>query len=238
MISPSFYEHPHADAMADSLASRIATGLKATLSQRGQAGLIVSGGSTPLALFKRLAQADIAWNNVVITLADERLVNETDADSNARLVRSHLLQGHARDARFISLIDQNLPPENICADTNKRLCAFPWPSDFTILGMGHDGHTASLFPGADALEKALDKTASHDKAIMLEPKPLPVEAPYQRITLTLPTLLKSNAIILMIQGPTKRYIYETALSGSSVADMPVRGILYQDKVPVETHWAP
>ena len=237
MTDPLFSEYKDAETMAESLAARISGGLKKAIELRGKAGLIVSGGSTPLALFDCLAQTDIPWDKVTITLADERVVDDVHADSNARLVRSRLLQAYAGDAHFISLLDHNLPPDDRLADTQKRLRAFPWPSVFTVLGMGNDGHTASLFPGADDLAKALDMKTL-DRARVLSPRPLPVEAPYQRITLTLPTLLESSHILLMIKGSDKRHTYEAALSGSSIADMPVRAILHQNQVPVETHWAP
>lgn len=237
MTDPLFVEYKDADHMADALADHVANSLSRATRLRGKAGLIVSGGTTPKALFERLCWKPIDWDKVTITLADDRLVPKDHEHSNDNLIRTSLLQSRARSARFISLVSDAPTVEDGIPETRRQLRSFPWPADITLLGMGDDGHTASLFPGSDALSQALDlKTL--DRAIVITPNPLPANAPYSRITLSLPALLDSNRIIVMIKGTQKRHIYEKALAGSDVTDMPIRAVLHQSTATTEVHWAP
>lgn len=204
-----------------------------SISHRGRASLVVSGGTTPVALFEVLSGADLTWEKVVISLADERWVDTGSPDSNEYMVRTHLLKNKAAAARFIGLKTTDGAAgagETACA---MRIRQIPAPFDLLILGMGDDGHTASLFPGATALQGALNMTS--ERICMAVSPPA---APHDRMTLTLPALLNSRRIFVHIVGEKKRQVYQTAIAGESPEEMPIRAILGQKKVPVTIWWVP
>jgi len=203
-----------AGALANELAGTIADALRRAIAGRGQAMLAVSGGKSPLVLFAALREQHLAWDQVTVLLADERCVHLEHADSNAALVRTHLLQGRAAAARwapfFNELPDHALSDaelDGLARAANLRLQALPWPIDVLVLGMGEDAHTASLFPGAAALPEAM-ATGTDEDAFLLVPDPLPPEAPFPRITLTLSRLVATRSLLLMITGEAKRAVLE------------------------------
>ncbi len=224
-------------AMAAELAGVIASDLRDSLNTRGAASLVVSGGSTPKLLFQQLSGQALRWENVVVTLADERWVDAGSADSNEYLVRNTLLIDAAADAKFIPLKTADASPEDALAGLETALAVLPTPLDTVLLGMGDDGHTASLFPHASALSDALDMNSGR-QCMALTPKQLPAHAPYPRITLTLPKLLDSRRIILLLSGDAKLDVYQQALDGTDTNEMPVRAVLHQTQTPVVTYWAP
>ncbi|MGB3499794.1 MAG: 6-phosphogluconolactonase [Rhodanobacter lindaniclasticus] len=221
-------------AQAIALAERVAERLRNGLAQRGQAVLAVSGGSTPKAFFEQLSRQALDWARVQVTLVDERWVPESDARSNARLVHTHLLQHAAAAAPFIPLYTGDASPEAGLARAEARIAALPLPFDAVVLGMGDDGHTASFFPGGDRLAEALDPDGSA--------RVLPMHAPdagEPRITLTLPTLLQTRALYLLVAGEKKRDVLADARLGLGAArDYPVRAVLTQQHVPVAVYWCP
>lgn len=134
--------------LVEDLAVEIARHLQAAIASRDQATLAVSGGKTPLPLFARLSRSDIEWDKVTVTLVDERWVPEQHPDSNARLVKTGLLKGRARYARFLGLMTGAADPFTAEEQLDRRLGELPLPLDVVVLGMGEDGHTASYFPAA------------------------------------------------------------------------------------------
>lgn len=221
-------------AQAAALAERIAERLRAALAERGHALLAVSGGSTPKELFACLSREKLDWSKVQVTLVDERWVPDTDERSNARLVKSVLLQRAAAAARFVPLYTGAATPQAGLASANQRIDALPLPFDAVVLGMGDDGHTASFFPGGDHLAEALDLDG--------RARVLPMSAPgagEPRITLSLPTLLETRALYLLIAGEKKRDLLADARLGLGAArDYPVRAVLTQQRVPVAVYWCP
>ena len=231
-IIPRFHEFADQQTLCRELSQRICAALQEAIEARGTAGLVVSGGSTPVPLFAALAEISIEWDRVFITLADERWVEVSDRASNEALVREHLLRGQAKAAHFKGLKNSHesaMAGERECEEVLARL---PLPFDFVILGMGQDGHTASLFPGAERLGEALDMNSGKLCVAMT-----PVTAPHERMTLTLPALLHSRRICFHLAGKEKREVYERALAGDSIEEMPVRAVLGQDLVPVDVYWA-
>jgi 6-phosphogluconolactonase len=222
----------HAQAVA--LAERVSARLRAALIERGRAVLAVSGGSTPKEFFGRLAREALDWANVQITLVDERWVPDRDERSNAKLVKSLLLQHAASAAQFVPLYTGASTPEEGLATANARIDALPLPFDAVILGMGDDGHTASFFPGGDHLAEALDLDG-HARV-------LPMRAPgagEPRITLSLPTLLETRALYLLVSGEKKRDLLADVRLGLDAAqNYPVRAVLTQQRVPVAVYWCP
>ena len=219
------------EALAEAAAAAIRSALTAGIANRGRGRLVVTGGRSPGAVYDRLATADLDWSAVDITLSDERFVPVTDPASNEALVRSRLLIGQAAAARFVPLM-RDAPSAAAAADLAEAEVAALAPFDLTLLGMGPDGHVASLIPGAEGLEAAMAPDGARfclgfDQAIGDPPRP--------RITLTLAALLQSQAIIILIAGPEKRWVIERAMAG---ADLPVRALLTQARVPVRVLWTP
>jgi 6-phosphogluconolactonase len=230
---PAFKEFKDPPTLVAALAGQVADLLRDGIKERGQASLVVSGGSTPVPFFAALSALALDWQQVVITLADERWVDPTAADSNEHLVRQNLLQNRAAVARFVGLKNGALSAvqgEKECAD---RLALLPNPFDVLILGMGNDGHTASLFPQAARLDEALNMDSGTLCLAITPPA-----APHERMTLTLPALLQSREIILHLVGSDKRAVYERALAKGPVAEMPIRAVLGQTAAPVTVFWAP
>lgn len=211
------------------LAEYIAVQLRDDINRHGQASLAVSGGNTPVGMFRQLSQYELDWPRVFITLVDERWVTPADTDSNERLVRTNLLQNLAAAAHFTSLKSEHNNACDALTTITQRLAAMPQPFTVVVLGMGGDGHTASWFPQATNLAALLDPAAMQVVAATD-----PVTAPHQRITLTLAAVLRSRNIVIHITGKHK----EAVLRGASENHYPVAAILEQAKTPVTVWWAP
>lgn len=218
------------DELARQLAVTVADQLRRAIARRGHALLAISGGKSPIALFQQLRSQPLAWDGVRVLLVDERCVPHDHPDSNTALVRAHLLQDAAAAARFTPLFERlpvcldNGALNALTASANQRLSTLPWPLDVAVLGMGDDGHTASLFPGAPGLHTALTSAASMAWIC-------PATAPHARLTLTLPTLCAARQLHLSIAGQSKRAVYRQALSASTTA-LPVSLVLHQHAAPV------
>ena len=136
---------------ARGLAAEVAGRLRSALAEQGQALLVVSGGRSPVAFLEALSEEPLDWSRITLSLADERWVPESHADSNAGLVRRHLLRGEAAKARFIGLYQPAASLEEAAELADHHLHELPLPIDVLVLGMGDDGHTASLFPNSPGL---------------------------------------------------------------------------------------
>jgi 6-phosphogluconolactonase len=222
-----------ADAVARALAGEIAARLTRALAGRGHASLLVSGGHSPALLFDALCTQELDWSRVFIALADERWVEPHEAGSNERLVRERLLREKAAAARFVGLKNPAPSPLLGAEAAWEALAKVPRPFDVTVLGMGDDGHTASLIPGSPGLRDALDPNAPPACVAMWSRTAL-----HERLSLNLSALLQSAHISVLILGDEKLRLYRMACSGRSVEEMPIRGILHQERVPVEVVWAP
>jgi len=221
------------EALAAALAESVAADLRNGLSERGRASLALSGGSTPKRFLLALSGQDLDWPKVEITLVDERWVPQTDERSNAALVRSHLMQGRAANARFVPLYTGDETPEAGIAGAEARITSMALPFDAAILGMGADGHTASFFPGGDNLDEALSGT---NKALLTAMRAPGAGEP--RITLTRQVLLQSRALYLHIEGAEKAAVLDKALVPGPVDEMPVRAMLQQDQSDLVIFYAP
>lgn len=225
----SFADKP---TLAKELAEAVADRIRHAIETRGGAAIAVSGGSTPARFFQSLGKTkDIDWSKVIVTLVDERWVDETSDRSNAMLVNEKMLQGPAAIARFFPLYSGGDEPDAAgVARTNASLAELPRPFAAVVLGMGSDGHTASFFPGGDTLAQAL--TA--------EGPTLAIRAPgagEPRITFTLPRLLQADGLYLHIEGEEKAAVLDTALGEGPTEDMPIRAVLRSGHA-VNVYWCP
>jgi len=194
---------------------------------------VVSGGKTPARLLTQLSREKVDWPKVWITLADERWVEPVADASNERMVREKLLVGPAADARFVGLKNPAQTPEAGADWAWRALSRVPRPFDIVVLGMGDDGHTASLFPGSLALSRALDASAPAGCVAVNA-----LATPHARVSLNLAALLDARRIVLHIEGESKWQVYQRARVPGSAAELPVRSILHQKEVPVDVFWAP
>lgn len=210
-------------ALADAAAAAVAAHLREALRTHGRAGLVGTGGSSPGPTYDRLKDvADLDWARVVVTLSDERCVPPDAPESNAGLVRERLLVGPAAKAHFIPLWPK---PDPAALEALM-------PFDAVMLGMGEDGHIASLIPGAPDLARWL---APDCRALIVDVPAGLGKPPLARVSLTLKALLRSRAIFLLVAGGAKREVLERAMSG---ADLPVRALLTQGGRAVRILWTP
>lgn len=207
--------------LADAAADAIEAALQGALDARGRACLVATGGRSPGPVYDRLSKADLDWAHVAVTLSDERHVDTGSPNANARQLRERLFVGHAARAQYLPLTDYA-----------ERVLRKLLPFDAVMLGMGEDGHIASLIPGSPVMAHAMNPAGA---ALTAESPEGFGSPPVARITLTLSALLQSRAIFLLIAGAAKRQVVSEALAG---ADYPVTAILNQALVPVRIFWAP
>ena len=210
---------------------RIASTLTRRLGNQPEASLVVSGGTSPGRCLTELAGMPLDWERVHVLLSDERWVPEDDIDSNTKLVRDTLLQSEAAVARLLPVYDSQVSIENRCEALNEIIPILALPIACSLVGMGEDGHFASLFPDAENLEQGLDVDGKQ-ACITVQT----AASPYPRISLTLAALSRSDEIILLFFGDAKRKIYEQAKESPKA--FPVSRLLLQKRAPVHVFWAP
>ncbi|STX51229.1 6-phosphogluconolactonase [Legionella busanensis] len=205
--------------------------LNEAIAARGHAYLVVSGGKTPQSLFNLLSKADLAWDKVTILLADERWIPPSSDDSNEGMLKRHLLVNNAAKANYISLLPKSNESELNIKEVAGRLANLP-QFDAVILGMGEDGHTASLFPCSKEIKAGL--TMSEPAVIIVKPS----TAPYTRISLTKNRLLNSRYIFLHLVGENKMAVLKEADSGQDPLAMPIRAFLHNPAVELQVMFSP
>lgn len=219
------------EAIGEMLAEQVAEHLRLRLSEAALATLVVSGGSTPLPFFRALRGKTLEWGRVLIALADERWVPETDAASNAALVKKELLQAEAAQARLVLFHYSDKDASEAMPELEAAATELTDPVDVLVLGMGNDGHTASLFPDAPELNQAMDRHG-HQQVMVMTP---PSQA-NQRVTLTLPVLMRARFKMLHLKGQDK--ISTLARAAEAPADwsaMPIRAFL---QAGLHIYWSP
>ena len=202
MADVTIIERASDEAIADWLAARLSEAMDAG---EGPVTITVPGGSTPFPIIEKLLEHDLDFSRLVVWPNDDRIVPEDHEASNTGKLRALF---EPAGAEVVTLTIMEAVPH----------------FDLAWLGMGADGHTASLFPNTDP------KLDEERRIIRLTPDPLPPEAPFDRISLTLPSLLDSGQIAFVIRGSDKRTVFDDAVSGQS--DLPVARLLKGASQPV------
>jgi len=201
---------------AQEAADAIANGLRDAALERGRATFIATGGKTPETTYDILASADLPWDNVTVTLTDERWVDPHGAESNERMVRDRLLTDRAASATFVPLKSAHAALHEAIDEVETRLARI-LPADVTLLGMGEDGHIASLFPHGRVEAEGLVVAA---------------QAAQPRLSLTLEALEPRRLTVLLISGEAKRRALEEG------SNLPIHAFLARTKAPVRILWSP
>ncbi len=224
-----FNEYVSRNELDLSLSEQIVESLQIALDEKGVASLVVSGGNSPRQFLHNLSEQDIDWSSVYVTLADERCVLDVHPDSNAKMVKEQLIQNLAREANFVPLYIQGESQMN-CQQRfiNHRVLSDRY--DMVILGMGLDGHTASIFPNAIERDQALNIDTMLNMLLTN-----PVTTTPLRITQTRKRLLNTNNLILHIMGEEKRAVYNQALTSLN-PELPISYFIHQDAVPMSVYY--
>ena len=233
MAAPEWHLVYEPAAWARVVAVVVAARLREALAGGARAGLLVSGGTTPVPVFELLSEASLDWGRVDVALVDERWVAPDAAASNGRLVTDHLLRGRAAAARFRPIARADGDRARAVADAN---AAFPAQPAVALLGMGDDGHTASLFPGMAGLDEAL---AAAGPYIAVDADDCPgAQAWPQRVTLTPAALAGVGTRLLLLRGARKRDLFRQALSDGDMRRWPVLAAMHAAGTPLRVYWAP
>jgi 6-phosphogluconolactonase len=224
---------PSAEAWTATIAGRLEDTLAAAVLERGNALFAGPGGTTPSPVYTRLAQADIGWDRIVVTLVDERHVPETSPDSNARLIKDVLLQGPAAAARFIPLYSPAVTVDRAAALAAHALAQAGERFDAVLLGMGEDGHICSMFPDSPTLKTLLTPTLK-PTVLGVPPGRDGTAPPQERLSINLPWLMTAGRVILGLKGSVKRSVFEREADGDP-AIQPIAALIAA-KVPLEVVW--
>ena len=233
MIEAEWWEYDSVDEMADAVAGDVGFIVESAVDARNASLIALPGGTTPQPIFQAIAAKKLPWKQLTIIPTDERLVPMDDERSNVRGIAKTFLPNGARVIPIAAdIADYRLAGNSADA----RLQDLPWPPDLVWLGMGEDGHTASLFAGPD-LQDALDAPKAR-RAVGVMPDPMPQDAPVARVTLTRAAILSARTILITITGDKKRELLEGAIEDGQSSKLPIGRLLAEVEQPIDIHWAP
>lgn len=218
-------------AMAQQVSADVGAIIANALAARGSALLALSGGSSPFPIYERLAKSDLDWARVSIFTVDERFVDSESPLSNIAALKQAFL---ATQASVLPLFDNIDDLSSAASQANNRLQSLDWPPDLVWLGMGTDGHFASIFPGPD-FDTALSPMDGA-KAISVHPDPLPADAPVPRISLTAPAIADARHLILTIAGEAKKAVLDHAMELGEASVTPIGRFMASLKRPISIYW--
>jgi 6-phosphogluconolactonase len=228
-----WWEYDEADEMAEAVAGDVQFVIESAIDARGAAVIALAGGKTPLPIYENLAKAKLDWKRVTIVPGDDRLVPLGDPLSNVTAIGKVFIPKGARVIPLISATVADYKAAGRAADA--ILQDLHWPLDLCLLGVGGDGHCASIFPGPD-YDEALNGPRER-RALGVMPDPLPPEAPVARVTLSRSAIVSARALMIAVTGQAKRDVLEAAIEQGASSPYPVGRVLADVELPVDIHWA-
>ncbi|WP_342251387.1 6-phosphogluconolactonase [Sphingomonas sp. OTU376] len=228
-----WWDYESADEMADAVAGDIGFIIESAIDARGAAVIALAGGKTPLPIYEKLAKAKIDWKRVTIIPGDDRIVPLGDPLSNVTAIGKIFIP---KGARVLPLVSDKAPDYKAAGRSADALLQdVHWPLDLCLLGVGGDGHCASIFPGPD-YDEALNGPKER-RALGVMPDPLPPEAPVARVTLSRAAIVSARALMIAFTGEAKKGVLETAIEQGASSSYPVGRVLADVELPVDIHWA-
>lgn len=243
MIEDRLIEHPCPDCLARAIAADIRSAIDSTHQQGNRASLALAGGGTPMPIYRRLGEFDLDWSRVSAIPGDERWVDADHPASNYQALKSCFAQ---TTMELLPLVPAQAGPEPNLEQARASLDQLMKPFSAVLLGMGGDGHFASLFPNAVSPAVGLAPESNED-VLLVTPDPLPTEAPYPRVSLSLARLLRTDKLILAITGQAKLDVLELAAQSAAhlaarqevdISRLPIAALLAHAGSRLEIHWSP
>jgi 6-phosphogluconolactonase len=232
-VSPEYRRFADPESLAHALVETVTRQLRVSLAEGRSASLAVPGGRTPVPFFNQLSQSPLDWDRVFVTLTDERWVDVNDSASNERLLREHLLRNAAVQAHVVGLRGDSADAGDGATAAWQRLAVIQRPFDAVVLGMGEDGHFASLFPGDADSNPGLDLVQPPGCVAVHAPA-----APSLRVSLNLPALLQTRLLLLLVTGERKWQLLQHEQVAATSHHLPVHQLLGQRHTPVTVYWSP
>ena len=233
MIEAEWWDYDDAEELAAAVAGDVGFIIESALDARGQALIALPGGKTPIPIYEKLAKAKIDWKKVTIIPTDDRLVAMTDPLSNAAMIAKAFLP---KGARVLPITTDKAADHRMAGKAaDARLQELHWPLDLVWLGVGADGHTASIFPGPD-LDEALNGPNAR-RAVGVLPDPLPADAPVARVTLTKAAIISARTLMLVVTGNDKRKLIERAIEDGASSNIPIGRVLAEADQAIDIHWS-
>ena len=234
MTEIEWWDYDDAAELADAVAGDIQFVIESALDARGSAVIALAGGKTPFPAYEKLAQAKLDWKRVTIVPGDERIVPLGDPLSNVTQLGKLFIP---KGARVIPIVPQATEDYKAAGRSADALMQdLHWPLDLCLLGVGGDGHTASIFPGPD-YDEALNGPRER-RMLGVMPDPLPPEAPVARVTLSRAAIASARALMIAVTGQAKRDVIEKAIDQGASSPYPIGRVLADVELPVDIHWAP
>ncbi len=229
-----WWDYDDAAELADAVAGDVQFIIESALDARGSAVIALAGGKTPFPAYQKLAAAKLDWKKVTIVPTDERIVPLGDPLSNVTALAKIFI---AKGARVMPIVPSATGDYKAAGRSADALMQdLHWPLDLCLLGVGGDGHTASIFPGPD-YDEALSGPRER-RALGVMPEPLPEEAPVARVTLSREGIVTARALMIAVTGQGKRDVIEAAIKEGASSRYPIGRVLADAELPVDIHWAP